>query len=83
MGCRILEGKDSGAVFYCSTSDWAFGPLMNDYDEAESFLKWLKIDPRTLSENELEKKYVDFQTERSERYEALQDTVEDRANDYD
>jgi hypothetical protein len=41
MGVRILEGKE-GAVFYCSTRDWAFGPLMESREEAEGFLEWLK-----------------------------------------
>lgn len=60
MGCRILEAKTGEAVFYCSTSDWAFGPVMDNYEEAEEFLKWLKVDPRQFKDSELESKYCDF-----------------------
>jgi hypothetical protein len=49
MGCRILEGQEGGtdttmAVFFCSTTGVAFGPVMNDIDEAEAFMAWLKAD---------------------------------------
>ena len=36
------------AILYCSTSDWAFGPVFSDQDDhdanarAEAFLRWLK-----------------------------------------
>lgn len=39
MSVQILEGGNGGAVFYCSTSDWAFGPLMPDAEIAEAFLR--------------------------------------------
>lgn len=61
MGCRILAGKLDGgngreaAVFYCSTTGIAFGPVfegLNDpgelsdpHDEAEAFAKWLESHP--------------------------------------
>jgi len=61
MGVRILIDKDSGqAVFYCSTTDWAFGPLMRDADVAETFLNWLAEDPRLLVDHDLESKWTDF-----------------------
>lgn len=48
MGVRILTDGDN-AVLYCSTSDWAFGPLFgpgeNDdrdpSERADAFCKWL------------------------------------------
>ena len=61
MGCRIMEDRESGnAVFYCSTSMWAFGPVMESPEEAERFLKWLVVDPRRLTDKDLEQKYCDF-----------------------
>jgi len=50
MACRILESKDGQAVFYCSTTDWAFGPVMQSVDEAESFREWLGRDPRIVED---------------------------------
>lgn len=68
MGCRIIKGTLEGpgdhpcAVFYCSTTDWAFGPVMQSDEEATAFLVWLgDTDPRTLTDSELLDKYVDFQ----------------------
>ena len=40
MGVRILEGDDN-AVLYCSSSDWAFGPLFDNGEKAQDFLDWL------------------------------------------
>ena len=56
MGVRILEDHTSGdAVLYCSTSMWAFGPIFENHDEAQGFLDWLRpVDPRTLSDKDLE-----------------------------
>ena len=52
MGVRILQGAEPGsaytqAVLYCSTSDWAFGPVFygddehDAFDRAHMFCKWL------------------------------------------
>lgn len=64
MGVRIIqadgEGDSQGAVLYCSTTMWAFGPVFEDADEAEKFLDWLVTDPRSLSDGEMETKYGEF-----------------------
>ena len=64
MGVRILEGTGEGdsrgAVLYCSVTDWAFGPLFEDGDQAQEFLDWLVYDPRSLSDAEMEAKYSEF-----------------------
>ena len=68
MSVRILEGTEGGnkdgvtnAVFYCSTTGWAFGPVMSSTEEAELFLKFLDpIDPRLMKDSELEGQYADF-----------------------
>jgi len=63
MGCRILESKDGSAVLYCSSTMWAFGPVMESVQEAEAFVKWLRVDPRSFIDSSgLEKKYYDFRT---------------------
>ena len=59
MGCRIIEGKDY-AAFYCSTTMRAFGPVMDSYEEAEAFTKWLEKDPREYDRIELEELFYDF-----------------------
>jgi len=62
MSVCILDGVD-GALFYCSTSDWGFGPLMKDQEEAEAFLAYLKQfekDARRYSDSELERRFGDF-----------------------
>ena len=68
---RILEDrKDGRAAFYCSASDWAFGPLMQDVDEAKKFLAWLKVngygDPRDHGDGKLESLYSLFRQEITE-----------------
>lgn len=60
MSVHILEGKEGKAAFYCSTTDWAFGPLFDSVEEAEAFLQWLPVDPRKLKDSELEAKHADF-----------------------
>jgi hypothetical protein len=65
MGVRIL-GDWRTACMYCSTTDWAFGPIFtedkgHDADErVHAFLRWLVIDPRELSDSELESKYSNW-----------------------
>jgi|SRR5215510_11465502 len=56
MGCHIAHDRDNDvAILYCSTTDWAFGPVFtagddsaghhHDADErAEAFLRWLASD---------------------------------------
>jgi hypothetical protein len=62
MGVHIL-GQAEQAVMYCSTSDWAFGPVFSAdgfhdaADRAEAFLRWLVVDARTLSDNALDDRY--------------------------
>ncbi len=68
MGVRIINadgcGDSQGAVFYCSTTMWAFGPVMKDYEEAEAFLKFLSEksarDPRSYNDAHLEMLYSEF-----------------------
>ena len=72
MGVRILRCEHpypstSGmAVIYCSTTEWAFGPVFHDQENhdslerAELFLQWLGTDARTFTDSELESKYHAF-----------------------
>jgi hypothetical protein len=61
-GIQILANSSQGAVFYSSSSEWAFGPLMPDEDVAEAFLRTFSRmdDPRLLSDAELEKRWYKF-----------------------
>ena len=52
MSVGILSGEYHQAL-YCSTTDVAFGPLFSADDDVQSFLEWLSIDPRTITETEL------------------------------
>lgn len=46
MSCAILTDEDSGqACLYCTTTDWAFGPLFETRESAEDFLEWLAANP--------------------------------------
>ena len=56
MAVKILEGtgegESRGAVLFCSTTEWAFGPVFNSAQEAMDFLEYCS-EPRTLTEAEL------------------------------
>lgn len=64
MGCRILDATMdadiTAAVFYCSATMKAFGPVMGSVDEAEAFLKFIPGDPRNLDDKKLFAKYAEF-----------------------
>lgn len=61
MGVHILANENN-AVFYCSTTLWAFGPLMPGYNIAEAFLRtFAGDDPRHYQDAELEHKWSEFQ----------------------
>jgi hypothetical protein len=67
MGVRILyDSKHGLAALYCSTSDWAFGPVFSDDDEAsasdqaEVFSDWLSKDARSYPDQELERKLAEW-----------------------
>jgi len=49
-----------GAVMYCNTSMWAFGPVFNSEEDVWQFKSWLNRDPRDYSESELESKYAEW-----------------------
>lgn len=65
MAVRIIDNRD-GAVLYCSTEMWAFGPVFDDTDDAEAFLEWLPKDARTYSFVQLQELYGQWSDEREE-----------------
>lgn len=65
MSVEILSAS-AGSIFFCNTSDWAFGPVMPDKETAEEFLKWLPKDPRQYQDHELEKKWAEFRAQQEE-----------------
>ena len=61
MSVQILEGREGNAVFFCSTTDWAFGPLFPDAEAAIAFQRSLNgTDPRIMEDAELERKWNEF-----------------------
>ena len=86
MAVHILHDKHHGmAIMYCTTTDWAFGPVFNDgehwqhdaADRAEGFLRWLRTrpslverDPRRLTDQELEAVYSLWLSQESEQWQA-------------
>lgn len=63
MSVHILSNRtDDEAAFYCSTSQWAFGPVMPSEEIAEAFLRTFERpdDPRKYSDAELEKLWSEF-----------------------
>lgn len=68
MSVKILEGtgegESRGAVLFCSTTEWAFGPVFNSSQEAMDFLAFCR-EPRSLTTNELEKAVGDFRVSRT------------------
>ena len=61
MGIGLVGHRETDVVcFYCTTTDWAFGPVMGSEEEAESFSNYLGCDPRTLTEADLRAKYAAF-----------------------
>jgi hypothetical protein len=79
MSCDILNNEqDDQAVFFCNTSDWAFGPVMmplpdyenSAYETARAFEEWLPLDPRRYSDNDLANKWSEFimRSERMAKY---------------
>ena len=67
MGARILHDAHSDtAALFCSTSVWAFGPVFSNRDgrsadeRAEAFLRWLAVDPRSMTEQDLAIKHSEW-----------------------
>jgi len=72
MGVRILSQGDK-ACMYCSTTDWAFGPIFDSTDKCDAvdrvclFLEFLgRVDPRSLSEAGLQAQYNIWQKQEQE-----------------
>lgn len=63
MSTHILTDKDGQSCLYCSTTEWAFGPIFHDGEDAQEFLKWLGEDPRHLTDRQLEDKVAEWRNE--------------------
>jgi hypothetical protein len=84
MGVRILANDDNSyrdhvglAALYCSTSDWAFGPVFYDAEghsareRAEAFCRWLgNREPRRMSDQELEAAYAEWRAQEADQWTA-------------
>jgi len=83
MGVRTI-GHDDFAAMYCSTTDWAFGPVFSErngysaYQRIDSFLTWFRYngrvgmlhydDPRQLTDSELSAKYNEWAVQEDEQW---------------
>jgi hypothetical protein len=73
---------------YCSTTAWAFGPVfsdsadgMHDADErVESFLRYVKVDPRRLTDQALELAYSTWLTQEEAQWKAEKLALEEKEN---
>ncbi len=59
-GVKVNEGEKSAAVLYDSVTNRALPLIFRGEEEADDFLAWLKVDPRRLDHDHLERKYVEF-----------------------
>ena len=67
MGVQILEDKEYGyKCLYCSTTMVAFGGIFYEEEDVEEFLEWLKVDPRLLTNQELENKVYEWRKDKGE-----------------
>ena len=77
MGVHVLyDEKNHQACMYCSTSEWAFGPVVyseNGRERMHQFLEYIKEkrgqDPREMQETQLEALYCDFRADYPEEEE--------------
>jgi hypothetical protein len=73
MSVRILSDGDT-AVFYCSTSEVAFGPLVHAQDDhdaverAEAFLRWLPYDARRYYDADLLTKFAEWRAQEAAQW---------------
>ena len=66
--CIVEHPEEDVALFYCDTSGWAFGPVMESADEAEAFLAWCGPrlgDIRSASDPEVNSELRAFRASRS------------------
>jgi hypothetical protein len=59
MSVQILEGEKHACLF-CNTTDWAFGPVFANAEQAMRFLATLPKDARRFSDAELANRCSEF-----------------------
>lgn len=86
MGVRIISDYKH-SVMYCSTTEWAFGPVFRDDEEhdsderVESFLRWMKDDPRTLSDLVLGARYSEWLAQEAAQWTAEAQALKDKEDE--
>ena len=65
MGIRIHTSREDTAIIYCSTTNWAFGPVFESTEQAEAFIQFCEamrpgIDLRRFEDYELKEIHLDF-----------------------
>ena len=67
MSCNVLHDAERGlACLFCTTTDWAFGPVAYGDDAEEqmlAFTSWLPCDPREYANNDLECKWSEWRSD--------------------
>jgi hypothetical protein len=60
------NGISTTSVLYCNTTDVAFGPVMydTDRDEAVAFTEGLPVDPRLMTDSDLQRWWGLYQEDR-------------------
>lgn len=64
--CILWDDSADKAALYCTTTDWAFGPVFQGpeaQEQAQAFLDWLNVDPRQLEDSVLERLYNNWHRE--------------------
>jgi hypothetical protein len=77
MGVRIMyDPQHEQAALYCSTTDWAFGPVVGEHrdfdkdpaERLEAFCRWLVVDARSLTDSELAARYSAWLAQEATQY---------------
>lgn len=63
---HIIENEEGYKAMYCSTTGRAFGPVFHPGESPEEFIKWLGGDPRNFFDDELRRKFNQWQIEKQD-----------------
>jgi hypothetical protein len=86
---RRNDYRGSMAALYCSTTDVAFGPVFSEDgdkdagERAEAFLRFLQIDARKFTDEELQTKYSEWLRQEAAQYAAEAQAEREKDADLD
>lgn len=73
---HIIENEEGYKAMYCPTTGTAFGPVFMDNEDPEEFIKWLWGDPRNFFEDELRRKFNQWQIQKQDENHGKQQRVQ-------